>query len=405
WIISLLAVTLAAIGFGYIASDDLAREHAARVAAEADSTEAEASLEAAIGFGRALSQATGWYDRASANPRSDVDQLTRALDDFAAVFTEIDRALVKDLESALPIAQSMHRAAQDQVTKLQSDVARLESELAAERQARATALEAKDTELSGLRGQISDVEANAADREAELERRLAQANSRASDLDQDVRALRAEIDQQNRAFDQERKGLTAKLRDQAEKLGFTLPPARDLADGTVLSADPALGSAWIDIGANQRVARGVRFRVEGGTGSNRRTKGELEVTAVNANMAEARIVSQTDPFDPISRGDELVNPVFDPRGERNAVLIGRFSGRYSEDEVRALLERMGITVQDQVELTTDLLIVGADLFQDEFGEPLEEPISPTELPDYKEAESLGVSIVPLSRLREFFVLE
>ena len=60
-------------------------------------------------------------------------------------------------------------------------------------------------------------------------------------------------------------------------------------------------------------------------------------------------------------------------------------------------------VQPKLELTTHFLIVGSALYRDpETNEPLEEPLEPSELAAYKDAEALGVQIIPLQDIREFF---
>ena len=48
------------------------------------------------------------------------------------------------------------------------------------------------------------------------------------------------------------------------------------------------------------------------------------------------------------------------------------------------------------------LIVGSELFTDEDGNPLEDPLSPTELPVYKDAEANGVQIVSINSLHNYF---
>jgi hypothetical protein len=100
----------------------------------------------------------------------------------------------------------------------------------------------------------------------------------------------------------------------------------------------------------------------------------------------------------------LINPLFDPRGERNAVLVGRFSGQYDEARLRQMLSRIGVRVQTNLDLSTDFLIVGSEILADEFGEPLEEPLQPSDLPVYKQAQADGVQIIPIQRIREYFVL-
>ena len=99
----------------------------------------------------------------------------------------------------------------------------------------------------------------------------------------------------------------------------------------------------------------------------------------------------------------IINPLYDPSGGRNAILVGRFSGAYNRGELTMLLERMGIQVQDSLDATTHFMIVGSEIYTDEeTGEPLDDPISPSDLPVYKDAIELQVQVIPLQDIREFF---
>ena len=82
--------------------------------------------------------------------------------------------------------------------------------------------------------------------------------------------------------------------------------------------------------------------------------------------------------------------------------MGRFSGAYNGAEVRALLESVGITVQDSLDLTTNYLIVGGPVFVDSDGEPSEDPIQASELSEYQEAQAQGVYTISINDLRQYF---
>ena len=123
---------------------------------------------------------------------------------------------------------------------------------------------------------------------------------------------------------------------------------------------------------------------------------------MNAEMSEVKVYDIRDRFDPPTKGDVIYNPLYDPTGLRNAVLVGRFSGSYNEKELRALLEGININLQAKLDKTTDYLIVGAELYVDEEGEPLDDPLQPSDLPTYKEAEAMGVRIVPLKLVTDYF---
>jgi hypothetical protein len=86
------------------------------------------------------------------------------------------------------------------------------------------------------------------------------------------------------------------------------------------------------------------------------------VTNVEDRRAEVRFTEVADPYNPPVPGDVIYNPLYDPSGERTAVLAGRFSGQFNEAELKVLLSQMGITVQDKLTLDTDYLIVGSELY-------------------------------------------
>jgi hypothetical protein len=117
---------------------------------------------------------------------------------------------------------------------------------------------------------------------------------------------------------------------------------------------------------------------------------------------KVRFLDQRDPFDPPSPGDMIWNPLYDPRGERYALLVGGFSGQYAEDQLKNLLAGMGVTVQKRLDKSTDFLIVGNEQYVDQDGQPVETPIQPTDLPVFKEATAQGVQVVLLRDLRNYF---
>jgi len=403
WIIATIVAALVAVAFAVISRSDLTQVRLEAESATAKETVATQRFESEAQYARELSQVLGFYDRTAASPRTNVETVAAGFEELRASFPNLD-ASVTDFELAIAPLRAESEARRSRIAQLESDVSRLESELATERQGRAADVRAKDTLNATLRGELADARSNAADRESELQRNLGTERARVTALDTEMRNLRTEMETLQRSQSQEVARLGARIDEQGRKLTFTTPDARELPDAAVLAVSSITNSAWIDVGADQRAARGIRFRIEGGTAANRRVKGYGEVIEVQSNRAKIALYDVVDPFDPISPGDVLINPVYDPRGERNAVLAGRFSGQYDEKELRDLLARMGINVQSALDLTTDFLIVGSEIFVDEFGEPLETPLSPSDLPLYKEAQANGVQIIPIQRIREYFVL-
>jgi len=142
----------------------------------------------------------------------------------------------------------------------------------------------------------------------------------------------------------------------------------------------------------------MKFRLVSGSHGSNHLKAWCEVNSVKGDMAEVRIYDQTDPMDPPVAGDVVFNPLFDPRGERSALLIGRLD----KNQIESLLKGMGMTVQTKLDKSTDFLIVGGEMYTDENGQPVETPIQPADLTVYKDAVAQGVQIVLVKDLRQYF---
>jgi chromosome segregation ATPase len=276
WVIATIVVALVAIAFAVISQQDLTTERTAARTATTASAEAEQRFTEESQYARTVSRQFGFYDRTAAAPRTNPEAARRGFDELRSVFTQIDPS-INDFEQALPIVRREYESRGQTIAELNSRVRQLESELATERQGRQADVRAKDTTIANLRSQLADEQRNASDREAELQSRLTSAMAQVSGLDQDVRRLSQEMTQAQRGHAQEAARLGARLDEAGRKLNFMSPERRDEPDARILAVSAMLGSAWIDIGQEHRVARGMRFRVESAGDRNRRVKGYAEV--------------------------------------------------------------------------------------------------------------------------------
>lgn len=326
--------------------------------------------------------------------RSGLDSLRQAIPDAPASATTA-QALLAAAAGAIQTKTREAEEAEKRANSLRDQAAAAEDTVR-----RVTA--DKDKEIADLQEKLDTEQQNAKTQKDNDASRVARLQQQLSDLDAAKRAVERQIDELARAHAGEMQTKQARLAELSRLTAFRSPPLADEPDGHVLAVSSALGSGWIDLGTKNRLAVGTRFRVVAGKGDAARTKGWAEVTKTEASTAEVRFSELVDRFDPVVVGDALVNPVYDPTGARNAVLVGRFSGLMDEANLRLMLKSMGITVQDELDITTSYLIVGAEIWTDELGQPLEEPLDPTELPVYREAEALAVQLVPLQDLRSYF---
>lgn len=404
WMVAVGVLFLVAVAFAFITQSDLTREKESLASTQADLVNVTAQVEELAENRRNLSTVLGWYDRQSADPQADPEAARKALEDLKSTFPDLGAA-EKDIESALPKILAAFADLGRKRAELETRLKGLESELSAAQGAVAQITSEKDTVIAGLRQQMADEQKNAEQRVQELEQRMDQVRTQLSDRDNEVRKARDEAGLDRRKFEQEKAISEARIAALSDVTRFAKDPFSTKPDGNVLDVSERLGTGWIDIGANQRVVRGIVFEVRSGRPGDETIKALAEVISVKSDTSEVLFSNVADRFSPPVRGDVISNRLYDPVGGRNAVLVGRFSGTFSEQDLKTLLGRMGINVQPRVDETTHFLIVGSEIWNDpETAEPLAEPIQASDLPEYKQAEAFKVQIVPLQDIRDHFRL-
>ena len=401
WLITMVVLFLAAMFFAYIGLDGQAKAEKVAEEARAERQIADDRLTEESKKLSDLSRVVGFYDTSAATPRSNLDAIAAAMAQVKSTFTDMKED-VKTLQDVLPRTEQAYLARGRELTTLRDQKNTLDSEKATQAASLQEALRQKDQQISDLQRQLNDQSANAAQKQTELENRIAALNNQRNQLDAELRAARASGAEDVRALQDEITTLQVRLAAQGDKLRFLAEG--ESPDAEILAVSKNLELGWIDVGAKQRLAPGTSFSVVSGKVGSKRIKAMATVTKVEANQAEVAFTQVSDRFDPPVAGDVVYNPLYDPRGQRNAVLAGRFAGQWNEAQLKALLSEMGIHVQDELSLDTDYLIVGSELYLDpETGEPLEEAMPVSELSVYKDAEAKGVLILPIRDLRNYFL--
>jgi hypothetical protein len=400
WTILIMVAFLVATVMFVLTNQEAARERERAAAAEAAKKEVDAKYTAELQQMQALSTAVGFYDPAQSQTRTELSALELGMKSLRETFPDIDPS-IKSIDKALPLVIQAYNTQKNKVKDLETQIASLREENQTVAKNMREVSDQSSKELQALRSQISDLEQSKTDMQADLERQLAEARDSFKDRDAKWRASQGMIEDNNRKFAAEAQALKGRLSEQSRKLNpFVKEP--EAADGQVLGVSRDLGLGWISLGAKHRLPVGTRFRVVSGAHGSSQVKAWAEVTSVEPSMAEVRFFDQRDPFDPPVAGDIVFNPLYDPTGERHAVLVGRFSGAFNEKDLRMLLANMSISVQDKLDKATDFLIVGSQMYVDENGQPLAEPVQPSDLPIYKDAVAEGVQIVQLDDLRQYF---
>jgi hypothetical protein len=399
WMIVVVIAFFGALAMVFVYDGELTKaEQAAQEAEREAAAELAAADELRVQY-RDLSEVVGYYDTEAAAAETDLTQATEGLTQFKDGFNVTDES-VATLQAMIGRAFEERQKLTQEVRDLKAQVSTLQGDIDVRAANLAAMTAEKDAKIRELNQQVNDANQAAADRQNELESEIASVRASLADTESQLRSARGETDSVSRAKREREAEFTTRLQNVTKKLEWTREPER--ADGEILDVSEALGLAYIDLGKNNRLYGGMRFAIVSGHPGDDTIKAYCEVLNVNAEMSEVKVYDIRDRFDPPTKGDVIYNPLYDPTGLRNAVLVGRFSGSYNEKELRALLEGININLQGKLDKTTDYLIVGAELYVDEDGEPLEEPMQPSDLPVYKEAEAMGVRIVPLKLVTDYF---
>ncbi len=338
----------------------------------------------------------------SGGNRTDAALLAKAIGDLHTEVPDTIDSSVKTVQSAIPLLVGAIKSSKDRATELDNQVKTKAAENDELQKAMRTAIADKDKEASDLRRQVTDLEGQNSDFKQNYEKQLADLREQLKASNVKLAESNTTIEANNRKFANENEASLTRMNEITRKLNPIVKEPQ-AADGHVLAVSKNLGLGWIDLGAKNRLPVGARFTVVSGSQGSTRVKATAEVTKVQGDMAEVAFSDQRDPFDPPQTGDVVFNPVYDPHGERNALLVGGFSGKFGEDQLKGLLAGMGIHVQSKLDASTDFMIVGSEMFVDpETKQPVETPVQPTDLPVFKEAIAQGVQVVQLKDLRNYF---
>jgi hypothetical protein len=399
WIIVVLIAFFAALAMVFVFDGELKKAENARDAAVEAQATAEDNYDKEREYGRVLSGILGWYDEDTGSKHTEADAADTGLNRFKDDFG-VTEPSAKDFQDVIAIAASAYTARGAAINDLTQQKTGLTSAIEVKSAALITMTQEKDARIQELQQELTDANQSSQARLDEKENSLTSVRSNLSDTERQLRVQAGESEAAQRQWRDREAEYNTRLENVTRTLEWQREPERP--DGKVLDVSEKLNLAWIDLSKGNRLYAGMRFTIVDGRPGNDTIKARCEVLQVGDVMSEVLFFDQRDPFDPPTSGDIIYNPIYDPVGIRNAVLVGRFSGTYNENEVRALLDGIRINLQDKLDKTTDYLVVGAELYFDEDGEPLEDPMQPSDLPVYKEAEAMGVRIVPIKLINDYF---
>lgn len=401
WMIVVIVLFFVALAFAYVANQEAQVESEASAAARSAQAKAEDARDVARENLLLLSRPVGFYDENTVGLTSDIAGVADAIQSLKESYALGDSVTTFQDTINPMIAQLSQRDSQIQIHL--ATIQRLEGEKASiEDAARETQAQLSDANAK-LQSEMADQKQLADDRISALEDQVEERTADRNKLNLDLNAKMADNDELLVVMEGNRVESTILAKGLQNQVAEFKARA-ETPDGKFVSTSKELGIGWIDRGNKHRMAVGMIFDVKTGhpNPSGPAIKAQCEVLRVSESTSEVRVFNVADPYDPVVTDDVIYNPIYDPAGDRYAVLAGRFGGTYNESEIALMLNEVGITVQKDLDLTTNYLVVGQPMYFDEDGEMLEEPRQASDLDVYKDAQAQGCSIISINDFRTYF---
>jgi len=318
-------------------------------------------------------------------PPPDADQSTQ--DTLLAVIKELDTELA-DANEEVGRMEKLYIGEKASVATLKGEMATAQKKYAADIAAETAKVTAKQLEFDQCKTEYKDsIDAIKRTKDEEIKAKDDDLNK----LDKDIAGLRNEI----RIKDNEIATLEAKIRKGEDSPGAEGPDSIIAADAKVLRAESDEGVVYINIGATDRVRRGLRFTVfddREGVDLSGDGKAKIVVTSVRESTAECRI-TQSERGNPIIGGDLVSNLAFDAAIPPLFVLEGPFDldgdGQVEargEERIKTMITRYGGRLAEEVAPNVDYVVMGQRPSLPATKPP--EGATPVELAIYQQKEKL-----------------
>jgi len=398
--IVMIVLFLVSLSYAYLAQDAEAVVRRDLEVAVAAKSASESSVETITRDLADRSILLGFSDNPAINP-SNVEAAAASLAEMKANFPNMEP--VATFEDAVPSAIASYQTKVAQIGALEASIAELEGKLSSERDAKSALQAEKDQRISTLEQEGRDAAETSDSEIRRLEDSVAKLRSQLNSTTEQV------TDAEDAKRASERALEAAKLEQASVRSTWTalrqdMERRSEKSDGEVSAVMTEFGVGFINLSASDRLSEGTVFRIVSGRpgADSSEAKAFCRVTKVGPKFAEVAIYDVADRFEPVVVGDQIYNPLYEAKGQRNAVLAGNISGAYNEPELRTLFAEIGINVQNDISNATDFLITGGPIFADADGEPLEEPMQVDQLPVYGQARDLGVTIVSMRDVLQYF---
>jgi predicted nucleic acid-binding Zn-ribbon protein len=248
-------------------------------------------------------------------------------------------------------------AAVPELNRLRLEKTEVLSRLEQARESARREREELNQQITSLRTEKSEIEQKAIAASTSADARERELLSKGETLQKRIDTLREDAGTQEALLKSKISELEGRIAEITEKQRRSL--AETEADGEVVYADQGLGLAWVNVGRDDRLRRGLTFEVyQFIKGGKKKRKGMVEVKRVDDETAQVAILSQLDPADPIVKGDYISSPLFDRRKDMVFVFVGDrpVNDRYEMSQLQRRIEEFGGRVDKQVTIDTDFAV-------------------------------------------------
>ena len=283
-------------------------------------------------------------------------ELNRAQDrlDFAKTEDNLaKKALEKAKERSAPIEQIKN----DQISKLDADIQGYQERIK-------TVTEESEKLMNQITQEMTEIDGKKTEEETKHRDGMIKNRNKKNDLVRQIEELK-----------------------RAEIIEAVLTFVR----GKLVMPDVRNRIAFIDLGSQDRVVKGLKFLVgRPGTGDVPFYKAEIEVKRVWPTQSQVSITKIFDDDFPLVHGDLLYNPVYHPRKAPLVVFAGEKRGRsmkYDVDEATRRLREIGTVVDDGKNLVSVDFVIATDGYDTD--------------PLYLRAVELGIPVAPAAEVFRF----
>lgn len=272
----------------------------------------------------------------------------------------------------------------------QTKIAELEKQVAAAETARRQAQQDAQAEADRIAGIEREAQATISDLTKQINDYQARINSYRDNVNLLEVQMQEQITRRSDQHTQRERSLSDRLakaqedllllqdqlsRLRGERSSDSLRPNAEeaLVDGRIAEIRPVSNEVVIGLGRRDKIQLGMSFsvfadasriRIDPATGEYNEGKAVIEVIDIDEETSRARIISESR-GNPITRGDVIANPIYDPKKVYRFVVYGDFDvnrdglpSRAEAEDLIALVRRWGGLVQEDLTGGVDFLVLG-----------------------------------------------